>query len=166
MWNIAQHWIETSSRRCFCFIMSERSTHLVHFFLMSKSLVNMRCTALFEMLTMSASSRAFSQRSSNTILRMFPTISVVVTLFSRQLRCSSWQLIRLRLNSATRYFTAVNERGDSPRVESSSAFIPFKWKYIVSHNDDQFFPCLQIHWERSLLIAVKQILNKVTSSNF
>ena len=36
---------------------------------------------------------------------------------------------------------------------------------IVSHNDDQFFLCLQIHWERSLLIAVKQILNNLASSN-
>ena len=161
--------LKTSSRRC-CSIVGKRGTHLAHSFLKSKFSVNMRCTALFEMPTMSASLRTFSWRSSNTILWIFFTISVVVTSFGRPLWCPSWQLVRLRLNSAIQYFIVVNEGVDSHRVESNSALIlvglrPFKWS-IVSHNDDKFFRCSKIHWERSLLIAVKQILNNVASSNF
>jgi len=53
--NIAKHSIETSSRRCFCSIVSKRGTHLAHSCLISKFSANMRCTALFEMFTMSAS---------------------------------------------------------------------------------------------------------------
>ena len=94
LWNIAKHSIETSSRRCFCSIVSKRGTHLVHSFLMFKFSVNMRCIALFEMPTISASPRTFSRRSSNTILWIFFTFSVVVTSFSQPLRCSSWQLVR------------------------------------------------------------------------
>ena len=41
--------------RCFCSIVSKCGTHLVHSFLMFKFSVNMRCTALFEMPTISAS---------------------------------------------------------------------------------------------------------------
>ena len=96
---IAKHSIETSSRRCFCFIVSKRDTYLAHSFLMRRFSVNMRCIALFEMPTMSASSRTFSQRSSNTILWIFLTISVVVTSFGRPQRCSSWQFVQLRLDS-------------------------------------------------------------------
>ena len=59
----------------------------------------------------------------NTILWIFITMSVLVTLFGRPLRCSSWQLVRPRLNSATQYFIVVNEGADSPWVESSSASI-------------------------------------------
>ena len=47
LWNIAKHSIETSSRRCFCSIVSKRSTLLVHSFLVFKFSVNMRYTALF-----------------------------------------------------------------------------------------------------------------------
>ena len=47
--NIAKHSIETSSRRCFCSIVSKRGTHLAHSYFMSKFLINMRCTTLFEM---------------------------------------------------------------------------------------------------------------------
>lgn len=37
---------------------------------------------------------------------------------------------------------------------------------IVSHNDDQHFSCLQIHWQSSILMTVKRILNNLASSNF
>lgn len=37
---------------------------------------------------------------------------------------------------------------------------------IVSYNDDECFPYLQIQWERLLLIVAKQILNIPVSSNF
>jgi uncharacterized membrane protein len=91
----------------------------------------MRCVAFFEMPIMSATSRNFNRRLSNTIFWIYFTISGVVTSFGRPLRCSSWQLVRPRLNSATQYFIVVNEGADSPRVESSSALIlvgrrPFK----------------------------------------
>ena len=85
--------------------------------------VNMRCTALFVMPTMSASWRTFSLRSYNTILWIFFTISVVVTSFGRSLRCSSWQLVLPRLNSSTQYFIIVNEEADSSRVEFSSTLL-------------------------------------------
>ena len=44
---------------------------------------------------------------------------VVVTSFRWPLECSSWQLVRIRLNSATQYFIIVKEGADSPRVEST-----------------------------------------------
>ena len=129
--NIAKHSIERSSRRCFCYIVSKGDTHLAHSFLISKLSENMQCPAPFEMPTMSASSHTFSRRSSNSILWIFFTISVVVTLFGRPLRCLYWQLVRPRLNSSTQYFIVMNEGTDIPRVESSSALIvvrlrPFK----------------------------------------
>ena len=88
LWKIDKHSIETSSRRCFCSIVSKRGTHLAHSFLMSKFSVNMWRTALFVMPTMSTRSRSFSRRSSNTILWTFFTISVLVTSFVQPLRCS------------------------------------------------------------------------------
>ncbi|GFU24159.1 uncharacterized protein TNCV_2007451 [Trichonephila clavipes] len=66
--------------------------------------------------TMSASSRTFSQGSSSIVLRIFFTLSGVVTSFDQLLRCSSWQLVRPRLNSATQCFTAVKEGTDSPHT--------------------------------------------------
>ena len=72
-------------------------THLEHSFLMSKFSVNMRYTELFETPTMSASSRIISRRSSNTILWIFFTISVVITSFGQALWCSSWLFVRHRL---------------------------------------------------------------------
>ena len=117
LWNFAKDSIETASRRCFCSIERKRGTHLAQSFLMIKFVVGMRCTALFEMPTMSGSSRTFSRRSSNMILWIFFTISVVVTSFCRPFRCSSWQLVRPQLNSATQYFIVINEGADSPRVE-------------------------------------------------
>ena len=160
LWNIAKHSIETSLRRCFCSIVSKRGIYFEHSFFMSKFSVNMQCTALFEMPIISASSRTFIRRSSNNILWIFITILVAVTSFGRPLRCSSWQLVWPRLNSATQYFIVLNEETDSPRIESNSAVIFVQNQSIVSHNDAQFFPCLQIHWKRPLLIAVTQILNK------
>ena len=129
--NIAKHPIETPSRRCFCSIVNKRGTHLAYSFFMPKFSVNMRCTPLFEMPNMSAISRTFSGRSSNTLLWIFFTIPGVVTSFGRPLRCSFWQLLRPCLNSATQYFIVVNEGADPPKVESSSALIlvglrPFK----------------------------------------
>ena len=44
--------------------------------------------------TLFASSRTLRQRSSNTMLWIFYTISVLVTSFGRSLRCSSWHLVR------------------------------------------------------------------------
>ena len=114
LWNITKYSIETSSRRCFCTTLSKYDIHLVHRFLMYKFSVNMRCTVLFEMPTMSASSRTFSRRSSNTILRIFFTISVVVTSLGWSLGCSSWQLVRIRLNFASQYFIVINEGIDFP----------------------------------------------------
>ena len=70
------------------------------------------------------------------------------------------------------HFIVVNEGADPLRIEFTIARLwywlnwDFSNKSILSHNDDQFFPCLQIHWKRPLLIAVKQILNNVASSNF
>ncbi|GFW73743.1 hypothetical protein TNCV_1541971 [Trichonephila clavipes] len=49
----------------------------------------MRRTALFEMLTMSASSCTFSRRSSSTALWNFFIVSGVVTSFVRPQRCLS-----------------------------------------------------------------------------
>ena len=121
---IVSHSIETSSRRSFFFFVSKRGTHFAHSFLMSKFSVNMRCTAHFQMPTMSASSCTFSRRSSNTILWIFFTISVVVTSFGRSLRCLVWQFVRSRLNSATQYFIVVNEGADSPRVHGKNKY----WK--------------------------------------
>ena len=115
--------IETFLRRCFCFVMNKHVTHIAHSFLMSKFSVNMRCTEHFEMPTMSSSSRTFSRWLSNSILWIFFTISVVVTSFSRPLRCSSWQLVQSRFNSATQYFIVANEGADFPRVASSLALI-------------------------------------------
>ena len=162
--NIDKILIETSSRSCFCSIVSR--TYLGHRFLMSKFSVNMRFTAHFEMSVMSVSSRTLSRRSSNTILRTFFAISGVVISLGPPLRCSPWQVVRSCLNSVSQYFTVVKEVADSPRVESSSNLIlvglrPFKWK-----NDDQFSQWLQIHWQHSLSMAVKSILNNVTSWNF
>ena len=51
----SKHSIETSSRRCFCSILSKRFVNLVHGFLMSKFSVNTQCAALFEMSTTSRS---------------------------------------------------------------------------------------------------------------
>ena len=132
LWNIAKHSVETSSRCCFCSIVSKHGTHLAYSFLMSNFSVNIRCTGLFEIPTMSASPRTFSRQSSHTILWIFFTICVMVTSFGRPLRCSSWQLVRPRLNSATQYFIVLNEEADYPRVESSSTLILvrlrlFKW---------------------------------------
>ena len=79
--NIAKHSIEVSLIRCFCTIVNKRGNHLEHSFLMSKFSINMRCTALFEMLTVSASWRIFSRWSFNRILWIFFTISGVVTSF-------------------------------------------------------------------------------------
>ena len=139
MWNIAKHSIEIFSRRCFCSIVGKRGTHLVHRFLISKFSVNMRCAVLFEKPAMSASSCTSSRRSPNAILWIFFTIPVLVTSFDgRPLRCSSWQLVRPRLNSATQLFIVVNEGTDySSRVESSSSLILvglrlFKWKYCIT----------------------------------
>ena len=66
--NIIKHLMETSPRRRFYSTVCKRGTHLSNNFLMSKFSVNMRCTALFEMHTMSASSRTFTGASSKTIL--------------------------------------------------------------------------------------------------
>ena len=104
---------ETSSRCCFCSIVSKRGSHLSYSFLTSEFLVDMRCTALLEMPTMSASSRTFSR----TISWVFFTISGGVTSFDRPPRCS----FRSRLNSANQYFIVANEGADSPRIKSSSA---------------------------------------------
>ena len=114
---------------------------------------------------------AVQQRQTlNTILWIFFTISIMVTSFGRSLRCSSWELVRPRLNSAIQYFIVGNEEVDSPRVESSSTLILVGLRpsivSIVSHNYGQFFPCSQIYRERSLLIAGKQIINNLASSNF
>lgn len=71
-WNV--HSIETSSRRCFCIIISaNRGIYLTPSFFMSEYSVNI--TTLFEMPTMSANSRTFSQRSFNNILWILFTIS-------------------------------------------------------------------------------------------
>ena len=79
--------------------------------------------SLFEPPIISASSRSFSRRSSNTILWIFLTVSGVDTSIGRPQRCSSWQLVRLCLNSDTKYITVVNEGTDFPRVKSSLALI-------------------------------------------
>ena len=97
--NISKHSIETSSRHCFCSIVSKRGIHLAHTFLMSKFSGNMRFTALFEINIMSARSHTFSRQPFNNILWIFFVIFVVVTSFSQSLRCSSWQLVRPRSNS-------------------------------------------------------------------
>ena len=69
--NIVKHSFETSSRPCFCFIVSKRCTHLKHSFLVSKFSDNMRRAALFKLPATSVSSRTFIRRSSNTILWTF-----------------------------------------------------------------------------------------------
>lgn len=92
---------------------------------------------------MTASARSFSLRLFNTIYLIFFAISGVVTSFNRPLQRWSWQLIRSRLHSTTQYFTVLNEGVDS----TSSALIldGLMCPSIVSHTDDQFLPCLQIH---------------------
>lgn len=77
--------------------------------------------------------------------RIFCTISGVITSFGQPLRCSPWQVVRSRLNSPTQYIAVVNRRADSPRGESSSAFI------LVTLTS-----FLQIHRKRPLLIAAKK----------
>lgn len=60
------------------------------------------------------------------------------------------------------------------RQKKTSALLLWYWmdsdlsnENIVSHNDDQFCACLQIHWKHTLLISVKQTLSILkTSSNF
>ena len=83
----------------------------------------MRCAALLEMPTMSASSRTFNRWLSNTILWNFFTFSVIVSSIGRPLRCLPCQLVRPRLKSTTQYFIVVNEGVDFPRVEPISAMI-------------------------------------------
>lgn len=100
VWNIGKDSIETCSWHVFCSVESRRGTHLTHSFLVSNFSVDMRCTPLFEMPTMYDGFCI----SSNTILGIFFTISGVVTSFGRPQRCSPWQLLRHRLNSATKYF--------------------------------------------------------------
>ena len=113
LWNIGKHSIETSLRRSFCSIIGKRGTDLAHSFLMSKFSFIMRCKALF--------------------------VSHIILFFGfSSPPCSSWQLLRPRLNSATQYFIIVNEGADSPRVESSSILIvvglrTFKWKYCIRY---------------------------------
>ena len=80
---IVKYSIETSSRCCFCSIMS---TNLLTFFSCLKFSVSMQCAVLFEISTMSASSCTFTWRSPNIILWTFFTISGVVTSFGQPLR--------------------------------------------------------------------------------
>ena len=131
LWNIAKHSIETSSRRCYCSIVSKRGTHLVHSFLMSKFSVNMRWTTFFEMPTMSASSCTFNRRSSNNILWIFYIICVVVTSFGRSLRypwyCFEWPesesawdfLDHIHLNRACGQYFAKTVGFDLVKVHKS-----------------------------------------------
>ena len=81
LWNIAKYLIKTFSRHCLCSLVRKHGDYLVHSFLMSKFPFNMRCTALFDMPTMSASSHTFSRRSSSTILWIF------FTSLGQPLRC-------------------------------------------------------------------------------
>ena len=111
--NLTKRSTETSSPCCFCSIVIKRGSHLAYSFLMSEFLVDMRCTVLPEMPTMSASSRTFSL----TISWAFFTTSGGVTSFGRPPRCSS----RPSLNSATQYFIVVNVGADFPTVKCSSA---------------------------------------------
>lgn len=128
---------ETSSRHCFCSIMSKCGTHLTHSFLIYMFTVNMRCIALFEISTMADSSHTFSPRSFNTIFWILFIVSGMVTSFGWPLWCSFWKLIWLRLNCATKYFTDVNDGTDSFRVEFRLVLIlvelrPFKSKYCIT----------------------------------
>ncbi|GFW37263.1 hypothetical protein TNCV_5021611 [Trichonephila clavipes] len=66
-----------------------------------------------ELPTMYASSPSFRLRSSCTALRICFTISGVIISLGRPLQCSSWQLVRPRLNYASQYFTVVKEGADS-----------------------------------------------------
>ncbi|GFY26453.1 hypothetical protein TNCV_2877851 [Trichonephila clavipes] len=77
---------------------------------------NIRYTALFEIPAMSASSLIVNRRSSATALWIFFAISGVGTSFARPLRCSSWQLVRTRLNHATQYFTRPDHRDENCRL--------------------------------------------------
>ncbi|GFS51126.1 hypothetical protein TNCV_3532451 [Trichonephila clavipes] len=88
---------------------------------------------------MPTSSRTFSRRSSSTTLWIF--FSLLESSSHLVDHCDVRQLVRPRLNSATQYFTIVNEEADSPRVESSSEFIlvglrPFKYFTIVNEEAD------------------------------
>lgn len=66
---------------------------------------------LFGIPTMSATSRTFNRRLSNTNFVDF--LNVVIS-FGRPIRCSYLRLKRLRLNSATQHFTVINDEADSP----------------------------------------------------
>lgn len=166
----AKHSIETSSQCCFCYIVSKHGTHVIHSFVTSKFSINMQCTILLDMSTMSVSSGTFSRRLSNIILWVFLTISILVISFGRPLWCSFWQVVWPHLNFIIQYFIVVKEGPDSLRVESNLTLImvgrrPFKWQHVL-RNNDRFFPCLQIHREHSLSMAIKQIVNNIASWNF
>lgn len=113
-----RHSIETNSKRCFISIVKKSEILLIQNFLMSKYSVNMRRTALFEMPTISASSRSFSRRSSNIILWIFCIIYSVVTSFGRPLRCSSWQTARPRLNCTTGYLCCCKRKSRNIQIRN------------------------------------------------
>lgn len=96
LWNFAKHSIAICSRHCFYLSVSKR-------FFMSEFSDNMRCTAVFEIPTMSPSSCTFSRRSSSAAFWIVCTTSGVVTSFGRLLQCSCWQLVRFPSNSSTQY---------------------------------------------------------------
>ena len=81
--HIVKHSIETSSWNCFYPIVSKHGTHLTHSFIMSKFLVNMRCTTLFEILPCLLA--CWLSRLINIILCILFTISGVITSFGRPL---------------------------------------------------------------------------------
>jgi len=68
----------------------------------------------FEMPIVSAISRTFMRRSSNTISCTCSMISGVVARFGRPSRGSSSRLVRPRLNSASRFLIVENEGEESP----------------------------------------------------
>lgn len=59
--NIAKHWTEASSWRCFLFHCEQTRTYPGHSFVILKFSVNIRCTILFKIVTMSAIWRTINQ---------------------------------------------------------------------------------------------------------
>ena len=130
--NVAKHSIEMSPRRCFCSIVSKRCIHLVYSFLMSKFSVIVVCTALFKGLLYLLARPLLVDNHPIP----FHGFSTPFLAWSCHLvdHCEV-RLGRSDLNSSVQYFIIVNERPDSPGVESNSALIlvglrPFKWNGI------------------------------------
>ena len=117
------------------------STNLGHSFLVSKFSVNKRCTALFQMPPVSASSCSFIPRSSNTISWIFFTISGVVTSFGRPLRCSSWQTFGFCEEQSWWKFVfnvfsicgmnicCLDVRGELYHIITNLTIVKFMWSY-------------------------------------